>query len=91
VSSITRLGLKPVFVDVDSSTLNIDISKIEAAVTTRTRALQAPQLGCEFITFEKPASYPIESPIRSLGCLQSDLEMMTFARRVSRLQPFFAC
>jgi perosamine synthetase len=34
-----RAGLKPVFVDVDPSTFNLDPSKIEAAINERTRAL----------------------------------------------------
>ncbi len=33
------LGAKPVFVDIDPSTFNIDISKIEAAITKKTRAI----------------------------------------------------
>ncbi|MCQ2263980.1 MAG: DegT/DnrJ/EryC1/StrS family aminotransferase [Bacteroidales bacterium] len=33
------LGLKPVFVDVDPHTYNINVSQIEAAVTPRTRAI----------------------------------------------------
>src|SRR2546428_1830540 len=34
-----RAGLTPVFVDVDPSTFNIDPSKIEAAITEKTRAI----------------------------------------------------
>jgi len=34
-----RAGLKPVFVDVDPSTFNIDPTKIAAAITERTRAI----------------------------------------------------
>lgn len=34
-----RAGLKPVFVDVDPSTFNIDPAKIEAAITPRTRVI----------------------------------------------------
>src|SRR5947209_6133582 len=34
-----RAGLRPVFVDVDPSTFNINPSKIEAAITERTRAI----------------------------------------------------
>src|SRR5437764_4446174 len=34
-----RAGLKPVFVDVDPRTFNIDSSRIEAAITKRTRAI----------------------------------------------------
>ncbi len=36
---IVRAGARPVFVDVDPRTRNIDLSRIEAAVTPRTRAL----------------------------------------------------
>lgn len=36
---IVRAGGKPVFVDVDARTRNIDLSKIEALITPRTRAL----------------------------------------------------
>ena len=34
-----RAGLRPVFVDIDPSTFNIDPSKIEAAITAATRAI----------------------------------------------------
>lgn len=36
---ITRLNAKPVFVDIDPATYNVDPSKIEAAITPRTRAI----------------------------------------------------
>jgi len=36
---ITRLGAKPVFVDVDPVTLNLDPDKIKAALTAKTRAI----------------------------------------------------
>ena len=36
---ITRLGAKPVFVDVDPVTLNLDPTKIASAITSRTRAI----------------------------------------------------
>ncbi len=39
VGSIARLGAKPVFVDIDPFTFNIDPARIEAAVTKRTRAI----------------------------------------------------
>ncbi|NBG66646.1 DegT/DnrJ/EryC1/StrS family aminotransferase [Acidiluteibacter ferrifornacis] len=40
-SSIVWEGCKPVFVDIDSQTLNIDPAKIEAAITPRTSAILA--------------------------------------------------
>jgi len=36
---ITHLGAKPVFVDIDRKTLNIDADKIEKAITSRTKAI----------------------------------------------------
>lgn len=36
---IVRAGAKPVFVDVDPRTRNIDLARVEAAITPRTRAL----------------------------------------------------
>ena len=37
--SIARLGAVPVFVDIDPRTYNIDVGKIEAAITDRTKAI----------------------------------------------------
>ena len=37
--SIARLGAKPVFVDIDPVSYNLDVSKIEAAITERTKAI----------------------------------------------------
>ncbi|MFM9904003.1 MAG: DegT/DnrJ/EryC1/StrS family aminotransferase [Pyrinomonadaceae bacterium] len=44
VSSITRLGATPVFVDIDPTTYNLDVSQIEAAITPRTKALEPVHL-----------------------------------------------
>jgi len=41
---ILHVGARPVFVDVDPTTRNIDLSKIEAAITPRTRALMPVDL-----------------------------------------------
>ena len=41
---VTRLGGKPVFVDIDPETYNIDPSQIEAAITDRTRAIMPVHL-----------------------------------------------
>jgi dTDP-4-amino-4,6-dideoxygalactose transaminase len=37
--SIVRLGARPVFVDIDDETLNIDAAKIAGAITPKTRAI----------------------------------------------------
>ncbi|MGC6456221.1 MAG: DegT/DnrJ/EryC1/StrS family aminotransferase [Coraliomargaritaceae bacterium] len=39
IGSIVRLGAKPVFVDIEPGSFNIDASKIEAAITERTRVI----------------------------------------------------
>src|SRR6476661_6067961 len=39
VGAIVRLGAKPVFVDIDPVTYNLDPSQVEAAITSRTRAI----------------------------------------------------
>jgi UDP-2-acetamido-2-deoxy-ribo-hexuluronate aminotransferase len=41
---IVLLGAKPVFVDVEEDTANIDVSKLEAAITSRTRAIMPVSL-----------------------------------------------
>jgi dTDP-4-amino-4,6-dideoxygalactose transaminase len=38
-SAASRLGAKPVFVDIESSTFNIDVAQIEALITPRTKAI----------------------------------------------------
>jgi dTDP-4-amino-4,6-dideoxygalactose transaminase len=42
--SIARMGSKPVFVDIDPETFNIDPSQIEAAITSKTRAIMPVHL-----------------------------------------------
>ncbi len=37
--SVARLGARPVFVDIDAATFNIDTGRIEAAITPRTKAI----------------------------------------------------
>ncbi len=42
--SIARLHAKPVFVDIDSATFNMDPAKLEAAITPRTKAIMPVHL-----------------------------------------------
>lgn len=44
VSAITRLGAIPVFVDIDPVTYNLDVSQIEAKITSRTKAIEPVHL-----------------------------------------------
>ena len=44
VSSITRLGATPVFVDIDPATFNLDVDQVEAKITPRTKAIQPVHL-----------------------------------------------
>lgn len=41
---IVLLGAKPIFVDVEADTANLDVSKLEAAITPRTRAIMPVSL-----------------------------------------------
>lgn len=43
-TSIARTGAKPVFVDIDPKTFNIDAAQVEAAITERTRAIMPVHL-----------------------------------------------
>ena len=44
VSSITRLGATPVFVDIDPITYNLDVTQVEAKITPRTKAIEPVHL-----------------------------------------------
>lgn len=55
--AVSYVGAKPVFVDIDPQTFNIDVNRIEAAITERTRAVIPVHL------FGQPADL---APIREL-------------------------
>src|SRR6266571_7341413 len=44
VGSIVRLGAKAVFVDIDEDTFNIDVNRIESAITERTKGIMRVHL-----------------------------------------------
>ncbi len=44
VSSITRLGATPVFIDIDPQTYNLDVTKVESKITSRTKAIEPVHL-----------------------------------------------
>ncbi len=44
VSSVTRLGGVPIFVDIDPNTYNLDVSQIEERITDKTKAIQPVHL-----------------------------------------------
>ena len=52
-ASVVRLGARPVFVDIDPVTFNIDASRIEEAITDRTRAVLPVHL------YGQPCDLPI--------------------------------
>lgn len=43
-AAITRLGARPVFVDIDHATYNLDASQVEAAITSKTKAIMPVHL-----------------------------------------------
>lgn len=69
------LGLTPVFVDVDLNTFNIDVTKIEAAISPKTKAIIAVHLfgqSCDMQAIlqisQKHNLFLIEDNAQSIGC-----------------------
>lgn len=74
VEVVALLGLKPVFVDVCPDTYNIDVEKIEAAITPRTKAIVPVHLFGECADMEKIMQiasrhglYVIEDACQAIG------------------------
>lgn len=65
VSAITRLGAKPVFVDINSGDYNLNIEQIESKITERTKAIQPVHLfgQCVEMDFLKEISDKHNIPI----------------------------
>ena len=82
---VTQYGLKLVFVDVDKETLNINVNKIEEAITSKTKIIFAVNLlgnPCEINDLKKICSNNnlilIEDNCESLGAMYSDKFTGTF-------------
>ena len=72
---VALLGLKPVFVDVDPKTFCIDPTKIEAAITPKTKAIvpvhlygQAADMDAIMDIAKKHNLYVIEDNAQAIGC-----------------------
>ena len=72
--AIVRLGARPVFVDIDLDTLNMDASRVEAAVTSRTRAILPVHLAGQMADMDaimeiakRHNLYVIEDACQALG------------------------
>lgn len=71
---IVLAGAKPIYVDIDPKTFNIDVSKIEAAITPRTKAImpvslygQMPDLDAINAIAKKHNLHVIEDAAQSFG------------------------
>lgn len=72
---IALLGLKPVFVEVDKDTFCIDTTKIEAAITSKTKAIvpvhlygQAAEMDAIMEIAKKHNLFVVEDNAQAIGC-----------------------
>ena len=64
VASISRLGAKAVFVDIDNSTFNIDTTRIESVITNRTKAIMPVHLFGQCAEMDRINELAAQSNIR---------------------------
>lgn len=50
--AIVRLGARPVFIDIDLDTLNMDVARLETAITERTRAILPVHLAGQMVDMD---------------------------------------
>lgn len=75
VEVISLLKLKPIFVDIDPATFNIDVSKVEAAITEKTKAIIPVHLFGQSVDMQSLMGIArrhnlrvIEDNAQSIGC-----------------------
>lgn len=75
VEVVALLGLKPVFVDIDPKTFNMDMSKVEEAITPATKCIipvhlfgQSAEMETLMAIAEKHGLFVIEDNAQALGC-----------------------
>ncbi|RLD09372.1 MAG: transcriptional regulator, partial [Chlamydiae bacterium] len=83
--SIARLGAKPVFVDIDPKTYNIDANKIEKAITNKTKAIipvhlygQCADIDPIIDTAKKHNLYIVEDAAQAIGSKNKNRNAGTF-------------
>ena len=79
VSAISRLGAKPVFVDIQADTFNIDPALIERAITPRTKAIipvhlfgQCADMASINEIAKRNTTYVIEDACQAIGAAQQE-------------------
>jgi dTDP-4-amino-4,6-dideoxygalactose transaminase len=84
-SCIVRQGARPVFVDIDETTFNIDPAQIEANITSKTRAIMAMHYagqGCDMERImdiaQRHSLYVIEDAAQALGAKYAGRPLGTF-------------